>query len=309
MMDNSSLAKLTYKGYEQSKLTLHLFLQIIGKIRLSKTDRKNHWWFITEYIDTNGFTTGPIPYDEGKESFKISINVQKHELQVENTLGDFDIFSIHKGLSVADFYAKITKILEKQHIAFSILAKPFDLKIDKNFNQINEIHHYDKDYVFKLWKILTWISAVFKEFSGRFYGKTCPVQLYWHSMDLTVTRFSGKKAPAMPKEARLSDKDAYSHEVISFGFWPGDENVPEPAFYSYTFPSPKDLEKEPIKPLSALWVDNNNSPMALLRYNDLIKAENPRQDLLNFLETTYQAGAKLANWDIDGFEVPKLQDL
>ncbi|GGW73801.1 hypothetical protein DFQ11_1097 [Winogradskyella epiphytica] len=133
--------------------------------------------------------------------------------------------------------------------------------------------------------------------------------MYWHSFDLVVTRFSGEEAPPMSKDARLSDKDAYSHECISFGFWPGDENVPEPAFYSYTYPSPEGIDKETIKPASAEWIESNGSPMALLKYKDLLKSEQPREDLLDFLESTYQAGAKKANWDIEKFRVPDLEEL
>ncbi len=153
---------------------------------------------------------------------------------------------------------------------------------------------YQKDYVERFWKILLWVDEVFDEFSGRFYGKTCPVQIYWHHLDMTVTRFSGKKVP-LTEGMRLSDKDAYSHEVISFGFWAGDENIPAPAFYSYTYPSPQGLDKTTIQPSSAKWVDNNGSPMALLMYDDVRKEADPVGALLDFMERGYQAGALLVD--------------
>ena len=156
---------------------------------------------------------------------------------------------------------------------------------------------------------MLWVDQVFKEFSGRFYGKTCPVHIYWHHMDLTLTRFSEKKAPPMPAEARLSDKAAYSHEVISFGFWAGDEQVPGPAFYSYTAPAPNKLDKQPLEPAAAQWIDNNGSPMALLMYDDLLKQENPHQVLLAFMESAYQAGAQLAGWPVEALTVPPLEML
>lgn len=305
----TALQPLFYKGFEKKKMTLHLFLQIIGKIRMCRTPRKNHWWNITSYITQNGITTGPIPYANDTETFQITINVLNHTLAVENSKGEHHSFNLVSGLTVAEFYQKLTHILETQKINYSIIDRPFDLKIDGRFVQIDDYRHYDQDYVYQLWKTLLWIDTVFKEFSGRFYGKTCPVHLYWHSMDLTVTRFSGKKAPKMPASARISDKDAYSHEVISFGFWPGDENTPEPAFYAYTYPSPEGLDQQIIQPLMAEWVDNNGSPMALLRYNDLIKEADPKKTLLAFMESTYQAGAKLAHWDIEGFTVPDLDEL
>lgn len=303
------LPPLPYRGNEKTKLTLHLFLQILGKIRMAKTPRKNHWWYITQYVDTRGLTTGPVPYNHGTERFTLTINIIKHHLEYEDTGGNYASFALSHGLTVADFYEKLTAILDRYGIEHSILAKPFELDINKRFDQITEYHHYDPGYVTPLWRTLRWVDSVFKEFSGRFYGKTCPVHLYWHSMDLTVTRFSGKKAPPMPDDARLSDKDAYSHEVISFGFWPGDENTPEPAFYAYTYPSPEGLDQEDIPPAAATWIDNNGSPMALLTYADLRQETDPKQALLNFMESSYQAGARLANWDVEHFEVPDLEQL
>ncbi len=309
-MENSlALPKLDYVGNEQQKTTLHLFLQILGKIRLKLTPRKNHWWYITEYVSYQGFTTGPIPYNHGMDKFELSLNVNKHLLEVTTSKGEYESFDLHTKLTVADFYKKLMGILKKLDIPVSIVDVPFDLGIEKQFGEITEYKHYDKEYTKKLWRILLWVDDVFQEFSGRFYGKTCPVHLYWHSMDLAVTRFSGKEAPPMPAEARLSDKDAYTHECISFGFWAGDKNMQEPAFYSYTFPAPDGLNKENLEPTNAMWIDNNGSPMAILKYNELITLSDPRKNLLAFLESAYQAGAKSANWDIEKFTVPALEEL
>ena len=309
-MDNLlKLPNLTYRGNEQEKMTLHLFLQILGKIRLKSTPRKNHWWYATEYVDTYGLTTGPISFEAGMRRFSITLNVVQHRLEVNSSKGELQHFFLHKGLTVADFYDQLMKILGKLEIAVNILDKPFDLKIGKHFNEITEYHHYNENFTRDLWQILLWTDDVFKEFSGRFYGKTCPVHLYWHSMDLAVTRFSGKKAPPMGSDARISDIDAYSHECISFGFWAGDENIPEPAFYSYTFPAPEGLDKERLEPASANWVDNNGSPMAILKYSDLLTMADLREGLLSFLESAYRAGAKRAGWDIEDFKVPPLEEL
>ena len=309
MKHATSLSKLPYVGNEKSKVTLHLFLQIIGKIRLELTPRKNHWWYITEYVDTNGFTTGPIFYNSGNDTFTISINVVAHQVEVSTSKGELANFKLHEGLTVAEFYNKLITILTDFNISVSILDKPFDLDIDKHFSEITEYHHYNKYYTRNLWKTFQWTDGVFKEFSGRFYGKTCPVHVYWHSMDLTVTRFSGKKAPPMSKEARISDKDAYTHECISFGFWAGDDNMKEPAFYSYTYPAPEGIDEKPLQPNSAFWMDANGSPMAILKYNDLLKKDNPREALLAFMESGYRAGASLANWDIEELDVPPLKKL
>jgi hypothetical protein len=265
-----NLPKLLYKGNEDKKMTLHLFLQVMGKIRLRMTPRKNHWWYVTQYVNTQGITTGSIPYNSGLDKFSITLNVIQHKLEVNTSKGELESFPLHEGLTVAGFYKKLSSIIQKLNISVSIIDVPYDLGIDKSFGEITEYHHYDKEYTQALWRSLLWVDDVFTEFSGRFYGKTCPVHLYWHSMDLAVTRFSGNEAPPMGKDARLSDKDAYTHECISFGFWAGDENVTEPAFYSYTYPAPDGLDQENLKPSSSEWVNSNGSPMAILTYNNLL---------------------------------------
>ncbi|QNJ97196.1 DUF5996 family protein [Constantimarinum furrinae] len=309
MKNTFQLPQIPYVENEKSKLTLHLFLQIIGKIRLKMTPRKNHWWYITFYTDSLGLTTGPISYNLGMERVTFSFNFLNHRFEIINSQGKRQYIALENGLTVADFYLKLMTMLKDLEIDVQILDKPYDLGMDKRFSEITEFHHYNKEYSQNLWQILLWVDDVFKEFSGRFYGKTCPVHLYWHSMDLTVTRFSGKKAPAMPKEARISDKDAYTHECISFGFWAGDPNTPEAAFYSYTFPSPEGMKNETLQPASANWIDANGSAMAILTYNKLLQEQNPRTALLNFLESAYQAGAKRADWNIEELTVPSLEVL
>ena len=308
-MDKNILPELHYKGHENQKLTLHLFFQIMGKIRMSFSPRKNHWWYITLYVDTKGFSTGPIPYGDSFETFSLLLNLQQHRMEVCTSGGEEANFHLSEEISVADFYLQLNGILKRYGIAPEILDKPFDLNIERKFDQLKDIKSYDRDYVQRYWKVMLWTSNVFRTFSGRFYGKTCPVHLYWHSMDLAVTRFSGKRAPKMPSEARISDKDAYSHECISFGFWPGDPNIPEPAFYSYTSPAPEGIEKTNLNPASALWRENNGSWLAILPYRELLEKENPQEVLLQFCESAYMAGASLAGWDIEDLRVPPLSAL
>jgi len=308
-MKNVSLPDLKYVGFEKEKLTLHLLLQIVGKIKLELMPRKNHWWFITHYITTKGISTGAIPYNNGFSNFTIDFNFITHQLEVTTSRGDFKVLKLKNGLNISEFYTELFSILQTLKINVKIVDKPFDLGIDKKFSAISEVHHYKESYIEKLWKSLLWTDGIFKEFSGRFYGKTCPVHLYWHSMDLAVTRFSGRKVPKMPDEARLSDKDAYSHECISFGFWPGDENIQEPAFYSYTFPNPEGLEEQKLQPEVAKWEMNNGSPMAILTYANLREEEKPKKALLDFMESAYQAGATLSDWPIEDFKVPDLDRL
>ncbi|MEO8765702.1 MAG: DUF5996 family protein, partial [Ginsengibacter sp.] len=230
--------------------------------------------------------------------------------EVYTSKNEFESFPLFDGLSVAEFYSKLFEIFQKLNIAVKIIAEPYDVPAEKKpFAEINNFHFYQAEYVERFWKILVWVSQVFNKFSGRCYSKTSPVQLYWHHMDLTVTRFSGKKAPELPEEASTANKDAYSHEVISFGFWAGDEKMRGGAFYSYTYPSPAELNKQPLKPATASWVDNNGSPMALLMYDDIYDKSNPEDLLLDFMESAYTAGASLAGWNIDDLKVPDLKDL
>jgi hypothetical protein len=305
-----TLPELPLDAWEQSKTTLHLFTQIVGKIRLKLTPRKNHWWYMTLYVSPRGLTTHAIPFRNGTQTFEITFNFLYHRLEVFTSEGQSGSIPLRDGLTVAQFYRELRSMLAGFGIPARMVAAPFDIPgVNAPFARITEHHTYQPEFVERFWRLLMWVDGVFKEFSGRFYGKTCPVHLYWHHLDLAVTRFSGRKGPPLADDWRISDKDAYSHEVISFGFWPGDENVRAAAFYAYAYPSPSGLEKETLLPAAAQWVDNNGSPMALLMYDDLIKTADPRRELLDFLESAYQAGARLAGWDMDDFRVPALDEL
>ena len=305
-----SLPPLPLEEWEQTKITLHLYLQILGKIQLALMPRKNHWWNITDLICPIGITTHDIPYQDDKETFEITLNILQHRLEVCTSKNEHESFPLQDGLSVAEFYKKLFGIFEKLNIAVKIIATPYDVPAEKKpFLQIDNFHFYQAEYVERFWRILVWVSQVFHKFSGRCYGKTSPVQLYWHHMDLTVTRFSGRKAPALSGEATTANKDAYSHEVISFGFWAGDEKMRAPAFYSYTYPSPEGLDQQVLEPANAKWVDNNGSPMALLMYGDIYNKENAEELLLSFMESAYTAGATLAGWNMEDLKVPDLKDL
>lgn len=290
---------LPLKEWELTKKTLHLFAQIVGKVRMELMPKQNHWWHVPLYVDTQGLTTGSIPINGRR--LEITLDFVDHQLSVVTSEGAQKSFALKDGLSVASFYQQLFGIFDELDIDIDILAKPFDHESTIPFAEDDEHQSYDKEYIERYWQILKQTDHIFKEFSGPFYGKACPVQLYWHSFDLAVTRFSGKRGPDM-SEASQVEREAYSHEVISFGFWPGDQNLRDPAFYSYTYPAPEDLDQEPLLPETAEWVEQNGSPMALLMYNDVRNADNPRETLLNFLESAYQAGAKRAGWDTESFK-------
>ena len=290
------LPPLPLEDWEATKDTLHLYLQIVGKIRLTLMPHQNHWGHVTLFLSARGITTRPIPYKF--YTFEIEFDFIDHQLVIKTSTGATEQFKLQNGLSVAEFYTTLMKSLDVLGIKVDILAKPYDNKSKIPFAEDHTHATYHPEQVQNYWQILTMVDGVMKEFSGRFYGKTCPVQLYWHHIDLTVTRFSGKKLPVRP-EASQVEREAYSHEVISFGFWPGDEQVRFPAFYSYTYPSPPGIHKQPLPPKTASWVDSNGSPMALLPYEDLRQEDDPRQALLDFLESAYQAGAQLAKWPVE----------
>ena len=279
--------------WEDSKETLHRYVQIAGKIRLEHSPFRNHWWHVPLYVTTRGLTTSAIPYRN--VTFEISFDLMENRLVVSTSEDGGFAFAMDD-LPVAHFYRRLFDGLGALGIDVSINTRPYALDDERTLEE-NTFHCVcDREHVRRYWRALVQVDQIFKEFAGRFNGKTSPVQLYFHSFDLAVTRFSGRRAPE--REGKV-DREAYSHEVISFGFWPGDKNVRSPAFYSYTAPEPEGLTDQPLGPEAAFWAPEGG--MALLMYDDLRKAESPRDVLLEFLESAYQAGAKTAGWDIEEF--------
>ncbi|GAA0893030.1 DUF5996 family protein [Fulvivirga kasyanovii] len=303
------LPDLPFHAWTDTRLTLHLILQIIGKSRLKLTARKNHWWYITLYVTSRGFGTHSIPINDGQDSIDIEFDILKKEVVILCSTGTVMTISLESSPDIAAFYKQYMDALASLGLRPQFVAKPFDMGVEEPFEQLTMYHHYDWNFIHRFWKLMRWNNAIFKEFSGRFYGKTCPVQIYWHHLDLTVTRFSGKKLPKMDESARILEKDTYSHEQISFGFWAGDDNLQEPMYYSYTYPSPEGIDKEILQPEAAKWAESNGSPMALLRYEDVKNADNPAEAVLDFLESAYQAGAKHAGWNMEELKVPDIKQL
>jgi len=305
----SFLPDLPFEAWKDTRLTLHLIFQIIGKTRLKLTARKNHWWYITLYVTAKGFGTRSIPVNDGWDTLEIDFNVLEKAVVLSHSSFEPIYISLLPHPSIAQFYGHFMTALRSFDLHPKFIEKPLDLGIEKRFDAIEEYYHYDWPHIETFWKIMRWNHSVFQEFSGRFYGKTCPVHIYWHHMDLTVTRVSERRLPPMDKSARILERDTYSHEQISFGFWAGDDNVPEPMYYAYTYPSPDGLDQEPLAPSSAQWVESNGSPMALLSYASIKDSDDPRGAVLDFLESAYQAGAKKAKWNIAELTVPSLDDI
>ncbi len=294
-------AALPFDEWEDTKGTLHRYAQIVGKVRLGCCAPLNHWWNVTLHVSSRGLSTGPNPY--GGLTFEVDFDFVTHELKVSTSEGDAFSFALEDGLSVAKFYKKLFSGLEALGIALSINTDPFDIggePLDKDVQHAS----YDKEYVERYWRLLMEVDQVFKEFAGRFNGKQSPVQLYWHSFDLALTRFSGRRAPEREGADKVT-REAYSHEVVSFGFWPGDRNVRAPAFYSYTAPEPEGLIDEPLRPEAASWAPQGGT--ALLMYDDLRSMDSPETALLEFLESAYLAGTRAAGWDVEAFRTNPFQ--
>lgn len=294
------LPALPLEAWEESKITLHYYLQVVGKLQFALNPKQNHWWHITLRIGPEGIYSQSIP--AGDRMLNIVFNLLAHRLEIHCSTGANQTFPLSQGLSVAEFYQLLMEKLKLLGVTVRFYDRPFDMPLHKPFSEITEQASYQPEWVQRFWQALAWTDTVFKEFSGRFTGKNSPSQLFWHHMDLAVTRFSGRKAPPMPAGTRQSDKEAYSHEVISFGFWAGDEQVRESMYYSYTFPAPEGLDREPLQPGQASWQESNGSPMALLPYRVVQEAKDPEQVLLQFMESAYRAGAKKANWPVQELE-------
>jgi hypothetical protein len=296
-LDNAFPA-IPLDAWRPTKNTLHLFAQIVGKIRLRTHPRINHWWHVTLYVSPRGLTTRAVPYKDG--NFEIEFDFHEHALKIKTSDGRYEDFALYDGLTVADFYSSVFANLTKLGIDAHIWAVPYEAPSTTPFAEDEENHSFDKEYIERAHKVLVAVDDIFEEFRGRFTGKSTPVHMFWHSFDLALTRFSGKAAPPMP-DANMVTREAYSHEVISFGFWFGDDKengVPAPAFYSYAAPEPKGLTDEPLAS-GATWAEANGAHMALLMYEDVRKANDPRAAVLEFLESAYQGAGKRAAWPID----------
>lgn len=285
--------------WEETKNTLHLFLQTVGKVRMYAFPRLNHWWHVPLYVSTRGLTTGPIPYR--RRFFDMEFDLIDHKMDTRISDGFTDSISL-KDLSVAGLY---------RHVVFSLIENgieidykepyPFDVSFSTiPFEEDRQHATYDPDYAHRFWVILRQIDIIFQKFWGRFSGKSSPPQLFWHNMDLALARFSGRKAPEK-KDVSVVEQEAYSHEVIAFGFWAGDEKVRAPALYGYAAPSPQSLFDEPLLPEEASW--NAEAGMALMMYDDIRESRKVENKILDFLESVYQAATKRAGWDADSFKL------
>ena len=292
---DSAWPELNYSEWADSLKSIHLWSQIVGKVRLQAMPWQNHSWHTTLYISARGFTTGSMPYDNG--IFEIEFDFESHELKILTTFNAPEVMQL-EGLSVADFYRVLMKKLNSLHVNINIHGRPNEL--EDNIPFINNHHEgYDKQAVVNFWQAAVSIHNAFQKFRSGFIGKCSPVHLFWGAFDIAVTRFSGREAPlhqgGMPNIPLEVMQEAYSQEVSSAGFWPGAESFPEPIFYSYCYPTPDTFKEQSISPPEAFWSDEMGE--YILKYEDVRRQADPESYLMRFLKSTYVAAADCGHWD------------
>lgn len=289
---------LPYAEWEPTKQTLHRYAQIVGKVRMALMPFRNHWWHVTLRLTARGLTTGPMPV--GDREIEISFDLLHHRLSVVSSDGRERTFELGRRPACADFYGDLFNALHELDVEVEIVARPYDL--DGPAFPDDLVHaSYDRDAVTRFWRVLAATEHVLARFASDFNGKVSPIQLFWHSFDLAHARYSGRPAPLADGIDPVT-AEAYSHEVIAFGFWAGDDrDTPYPAFYSYTAPEPDGLRDEPLEPTRAGWQDAGSGSLAVLPYDAVRTSSDPPQALLDFFESAYRAGARRASWDTAAF--------
>lgn len=293
---------ITFAAWKDTLATLHRFAQIVGKIRLAASPRRNHWWNVPFHVTGRGITTRPMT--DGTTLFTIDFDFLDHRLDITALTGKRYSFPL-AGQSVAGFYDHVQRGLPAVGVDVTIThPRPFDLPdSDRPFAQDTEHTTYDPTAVTRYWRVLSQVNLLLEEFAARYSGKTSPVHHFWHTFDIAVTRFGDKHVEHSTTTDPVT-REAYSRDVISFGFWFGDDTFPEPAFYSYTAPEPTGLADEPLQPPAARWIERHGSHLAVLRYDDVRALPAPRTAVLDFYESAYQAGARRTGWDIAHWACP-----
>jgi Family of unknown function (DUF5996) len=293
--------ELPTAAWRETCVTLHLFTQIVGKIRLARAPWLNHSWHVALYVTANGLTTSPIP--DSTRTFQIDFDFIHHQLRISTSDGATRQLAL-AGHSVAGFYAAVMTALAELDIHVTIDDMPSELPDPIRFSDDNKHASYDRDAVERFFRILVNVDRVFKQFRTGFLGKASPVHFFWGSFDLAVSRFSGRRAPRHPGGVpHLSDAvacEAYSHEVSSAGFWPGSGAIDYPAFYSYAYPEPEGFRSTRVRPDAAFFDESLGE--FILPYDAVRTAANPERVLLEFLQSSYEAAAIAARWDREALE-------
>jgi hypothetical protein len=289
---------LPWEEWKDTAATLHMWTQIVGKTRLAFTPLENHWWNVPLYLTPRGLSTSAIPYHNGL--FDLEFDFVDHQLHLRVSSGGSKSIAL-RPQSVAAFYTEYLELLRSFDIDPNINPKPVEVADPIPFAEDHLHASYDREFASRFWRILQSSDTLFKRFRARFIGKSSPVHFFWGSFDLAVTRFSGRRAPPRPGADAIT-REAYSHEVISAGFWPGNGGFGAPAFYCYAAPEPAGLEKEQVGPSEATY--NPELKEFILKYDDVRRANSPDDAVLEFLQSSYEAAARLAGWDRAALERP-----
>jgi hypothetical protein len=293
--------ELPYDEWKETLGTLHMWLQIVGKLRVACVPWVNHQWHVTLHVTSRGLTTRPIPWGDG--TFQVDFDFLDHTAVVSTADGHEEELAL-KPRSVADFYHGLMERCERIGVAVEIHGVPNEVDDPIPFARNERKGEYQAEYVTRFWRILSHSARVMEDFRGDFIGKCSPVHFFWGGMDLAVTRFSGARAPdhpgGIPNLPDWITREAYSHELSSAGFWPGSDSHPEPIFYSYAYPAPHGYPEAPVSPTAARW-DSLLSEF-VLPYDAVRTGGSPREDLRRFLESTYVAAADLGGWDRSNLE-------
>ena len=291
---------LPLAAWADTYATLHMWSQVVGKVRLALAPPVNHWWHVTLYVTARGLTTSPIPYRGG--AFEMAFDFIDHRLTIETSEGASKDIALEPR-SVADFYQLVMTALRDLGIQVRIWPMPVEVPSPIRFDRDTQHGSYEAEAVNRFWRVLLQADAVLKEFRSRFIGKCSPVHFFWGSFDLAVTRFNGRPTTAKT-DADPITREAYSHEVTSAGFWPGTlaqgASAIDAAFYAYASPEPPGYKTARAGPAGAFYSPDLN--IFILRYDDVRGAASPRDALLDFLQTTYDVGADLGKWDRPALE-------
>jgi hypothetical protein len=285
--------------WKDTYATLHMWSQIVGKIRLAHTPLINHWWNVPLYVNARGLTTSLIPYRN--RPFELCFDFLDHQLVLQTSDGLRQSLPL-KSMSVADFYREVLQMVRSSGIEIKIWRMPVEIADPIPFDEDHVHAAYDAEAAERFWRILLSVQRVFEEFRSSFLGKCSPIHFFWGSFDLAVTRFSGRPAPPRPGADRVT-REAYSHEVSSLGFWPGGGNIAGPAFYSYSSPEPAELCHWPVRPAAARY--DTQLKEFILMYDDVRTSASPSATLLDFCRSTYEAAATLGKWDRAALERQK----
>lgn len=292
---------LPFDQWRETAQTLHMWTQIVGKIRLTQSPWVNHSWHVTLYVTPRGMTTGSIPH--GLRTFSIDFDFIDHRLVIRSCDGDVIELPL-EAQDTADFYHAVNNALDSIGLPVNISTTPNEVEHAIPFPEDRVHNSYDADAAHRFWRLLYQVDRVFNDFRSRFYGKSSPVHFFWGSFDLAVTRFSGREAPdhpgGLPNMPLWVAQEAYSHEVSSAGFWPGGDAFPEPVFYSYAYPSPDGFGKAKVLPDAARWSADLGE--FILPLDAVRSAKVPEQALMDFLQTTFDAAARLGAWELGTFQ-------